>query len=357
MMVLANLQRFTEKGYEVTVVQPSPFHYYSGMGPGMLGRTYTPEDIRFSTRHVVEKYGCRFVQDKVIRADPEQMMLHLDSGESLPYDTVSFNVGSYVPQTLISSQGDNIFTVKPIESLLTAQQKILKLAAERNIKIAVVGGGASAVEIAGNSWALTSQSGLCPAKITIFSRGSMLSNFPTSVRSKAIRSLTGRNIEIVEHCKVNSVQDGRIGLDTNQSYDADVIFIAVGVRPSPLFKDSGLSVGPDGGLLVNKYLQSTDYTNIFGGGDCIYFKDHPLDKVGVYAVRENPVLLHNLMASLDGDELMEFDPGGDYLLIFNLGGGTGIFRKKFITFNGFLAFRLKDYIDRKFMKKFQAIEY
>ena len=116
-------------------------------------------------------------------------------------------------------------------------------------------------------------------------------------------------------------------------------------------------MGPDGGLIVNKYLQSIDHPDIFGGGDCIYFKDNPLDKVGVYAVRENPVLLHNLMASLTGEELMEFDPGGDYLLIFNLGDGTGIFRKKFIQFNGRAAFLIKDYIDRKFMKKFQAIEH
>ena len=36
MMTLANLHQFVEKGYEVTVVQPSPHHYYSGMGPGML---------------------------------------------------------------------------------------------------------------------------------------------------------------------------------------------------------------------------------------------------------------------------------------------------------------------------------
>ena len=70
-----------------------------------------------------------------------------------------------------------------------------------------------------------------------------------------------------------------------------------------------------------------DHPEIFGGGDCIYFQDQPMDKVGVYAVRENPVLLHNLMASLDGDALEAFDPGRDYLLIFNLGDGTGIFRK------------------------------
>ena len=31
----------------------------------------------------------------------------------------------------------------------------------------------------------------------------------------------------------------------------------------------------------------------------VQLRDQPLDKVGVYAVRENPVLYHNLIASLD----------------------------------------------------------
>jgi len=39
-----------------------------------------------------------------------------------------------------------------------------------------------------------------------------------------------------------------------------------------------------------------------------------------------------------------------------MGDGTGVLRKKWILFEGRLAFIIKDYIDRKFMKKFQSIE-
>jgi len=130
----------------------------------------------------------------------------------------------------------------------------------------------------------------------------------------------------------------------------------MGVRPNAIFERSGIPTGPDGGMLVNSHLQSTAYPEMFGGGDCIYFNDHPLDKVGVYAVRQNPVLYNNLMAALEGEPLQVFSPGGDYLLIFNMGGGKGVLRKKWLTFGGRPAFIIKDYIDRKFMKKFQAIE-
>jgi len=135
-----------------------------------------------------------------------------------------------------------------------------------------------------------------------------------------------------------------------------VIFMALGVKPSTIFEESGLPVGPDKGLAVNRFLQSVKYPEIFGGGDCIFFKDKPLDKVGVYAVRQNPVLLHNLMAKLEQRRLEPFDPGPEYLMIFNIGNNTGVFKKHNIVFGGKIAFMIKDYIDRRFMKKFQAIE-
>ena len=69
--------------------------------------------------------------------------------------------------------------------------------------------------------------------------------------------------------------------------------------------------------------------------------------------RENPVLFHNLKAYLQGESLQEFDPGGDYLLIFNLGNGQGVLRKKWFQISGNFAFRIKDWIDRKFMAEFQ----
>jgi len=61
MVTLANLRIFSGKGYKVTVISPSPYHYYSGMGPVMLGRIYAPDDIRFSTQDMVKKQGGTFI--------------------------------------------------------------------------------------------------------------------------------------------------------------------------------------------------------------------------------------------------------------------------------------------------------
>ena len=356
MMTLENIGRFIEKGFKVTVIGPSFYHYYSGMGPGMLGGTYSPDDIRFATKEVVQSQGGIFVKDKVLRIDPDKKEVYTETGHSFSYDVLSCNAGSYVPISSEMEDGNNIYAVKPIEKLMEASEKLKALFLERKIMVSIVGGGPSSAEVAGNVWQLAKKVKGHRPEIRIFAGKKFMARFPESIRSRVLSSLVKRGIQIIETGYVKDIKPDKIRLESNETFSTDFIFMASGVKPSTIFEVSGLPVGPDKGLLVNQYLQSLRYPEIFGGGDCIYFKDQPLDKVGVYAVRQNPVLLHNLMAALEGKSLVPFDPGPEYLLIFNLGGGVGVLKKKQWVFGGKLAFMIKDYIDIKFMKKFQAIE-
>lgn len=356
MVTLANLGDIVARGHDVTVIGPSDYHYYSGMGPGMLSGTYRAEDIRFATRHVVEKNGGRFIRDKAVGIDPEKKVVMRASNEPVPYDVLSCNAGSHVPRPDIEGDLADIFTVKPIERLMEAKDRLVDHFGRHAADVVIVGGGPSASEVAGNVWQLASETGGKMPRITVCAGSRFMSRFPPSVRQKIIKTLNRREVHIREGVYVKSISNATVTLDNGETLPADFIFLALGVTPSALFADSGLDTGPDGGLRVNRFLQSTQYPDIFGGGDCIHFQDQPLDKVGVYAVRQNPVLYHNLVARLEDKELMPFDPGGDYLLIFNLGGGSGVLKKRWLEFGGRPAFLIKDYIDRKFMREFQAIE-
>jgi len=353
MVTLQNISQIIARGHRVTVIGPSPHHYYSGMGPGMLGTTYSADDIRFNTKTDVETAGGVFLLDTVERIDPVARQLYLAGSEPVSYDVLSCNAGSYVSKSCVKQDDDDIFTVKPIETLQKAKERILAMTDGKECQIAIVGGGPSAAEIAGNILQLTKSSGRLVPKIHIYSGRQFMARFPGKIRKLVQHSLINRGIIIHEGDRVEDVQSGRLKMASGELVQPDLIFLALGVKPSRLFELSELPIGPDGGLLVNEYLQSTGYPEIFGGGDCIYFAKSPLDKVGVYAVRQNPILYNNLLASLEGEPLQGFDPGGDYLLIFNLGEGLGVFHKSWLTFGGKLAFSIKDYIDRRFMRRFQ----
>lgn len=350
---LKNLKEFISRGYRVTLIGPSSHHYYSGMGPGMLAQTYRPQQIRFNIQEMAQTRGASFLKGIVEKVKPVEKRLVLTSGEEVSYDVVSFNTGSGVPTADLPIAPDaRVFTVKPIEQLVQAQQLIKDRLMKEPLHILIAGGGPAGLEITANLWRLAADMG-GDARFTLVAGRRLMGDFPEKVRTLALQSLTGRGVEVIEGTYLKEVQTDLALLEDGRRLPFDVLFLALGVQPSVLFQNSGLPTGPDGGLLVNDFLQSVAHPEIFGGGDCIYFHPQPLDKVGVYAVRENPILFHNLLAALAGRKMRRFKPSGAYLLIFNLGDGRAILWKKQLVFNHRPAFWLKDYIDRRFMRKFQ----
>ena len=351
---LINLADFVRGGHRVTLIGPSPYHYYSGMGPGLLSGIYRPQEARFHVKKMAEDRRGAFIEDKVIHIDPGQRTLNLQSGKQVSYDVVSFNTGSDVPLAgLVSERSEKIVPVKPVLNLLQARRLIVPSLKQKPMDFVVIGGGPAGVEITANLWRLVNEN-RGKATIKLIAGRRLLSGLPEKVRSKALRSLTGRSILVTEGSHVKAMTRDEIRLIDGSAHLFDVAFMALGVQPSRIFRDSGIPTGPDGGLLVNSFLQSVAHPEMFGGGDCISLAEQPLAKVGVYAVRQNPILLHNLLAALEGREMKAFMPQKDYMLIFNMGNGSGILWKKNFLWEGRLAFLLKDYIDRKFMRKFQV---
>ena len=351
--MLARCRDYVERGVHVTLLSASPYHYYSGMGPGLLAGVYRPQDVRFHVAKTATDRGAEFIEDRLERVDASRRLLHLRSGRTVGYDIASFNTGSDVALPPVAGDRDGVFPVKPIVSLLAARRAIIKLLGEGRPEIVVIGGGPAGLEIAGNVWRLV-QDQAGHAHITVIPGVELLSGYPRRVKDLARRSLLRRGIAVRGGSYVERIEKGAVVLDSGGAQTADIVLVATGIRPSPLFRDSGLPVGPDGGLLVNRFLQSTAHPEIFGGGDAICFGPRPLPKVGVYAVRQNGILFRNTLASLAENEMIPFEPQRDFLLIFNLGDDRAIMTKRGLAWDGWLAWKLKDRIDRSFMKKFQV---
>ena len=351
---LKNADQFVRAGAHVILIGPERFHYYSGMGPGMLSRIYEPKQVRFDVQTMVESRGGKFVQGTVASIDPSSRTLVLDSGKEIGYDLLSCNVGSYIPMDLIPGAAEEAHPVKPIENLEKVRLDILGRIRSGIPKILVIGAGPAGVELAGNIWRLVIENNGKAEIILASSRDDVLPNLSEKVRFLAHESLVRRGIRIVPTFRAASMNKGIVLSQSGDEIAYDIAVLTIGIMPKQIFNNSGLETATDGSLMVNDYLQSTSYPEIFGGGDCISVKGKHLDHVGVYAVREAPVIFNNLMASLKKEPLKEFSPQQQYLLIFNLGDGNGIFVRHPFVIKAKWAFTLKDYIDRRFMSMFQV---
>jgi NADH dehydrogenase FAD-containing subunit len=343
-----------DSGAEVMLISLDRFHYYSGMGPGMLSRIYQPEEVRFAIQTLVESRGGLFRMGKVTSVDGDNRTVFLEDGERLPYDLVSFNVGSHVPMDLITGAESEAFPVKPIETLERVRKVILEKIKKGDPRILLIGGGPAGVELAGNIWRLIQRNGAQARIILANSANRLLPTFDEKAGHLAEQSLLGRGIEVVSNFMATSMAQGIARSQSGEELSYDVAILTIGIVPPRLFIDSNLETSKDGALLVNDHLQAKSHAEIFGGGDCIAIEGNPLNRVGVYAVREAPILFRNLVASLEGTNLITFKPQKRYLLIFNLGDGTGIFVRGGLVWKGRLAFTIKNRIDKGFMSKFQV---
>jgi NADH dehydrogenase FAD-containing subunit len=351
--LLLNAGDYTRRGHQVTLISPSPYQYYSGMGAGLLSGVYRPREVRFNIRKMAEQRDVRFIETRATRIRAGEQICLLANGQELHYDVVSFNVGSIVALESVAGAAERAIPVKPVENLARARRMILNEPGDGELKFAVVGGGAAGVEVAGNLRRLLQDQGRS-GRITLIDSGRILHGFPFRARRLALESLAARSIECLEGSRALSVEGRAVALSDGRTIPYDYVFMAVGVSPAGLFRDSGLSTGNDGSLLVGENLQSVDYDNIFGGGDCIGMKDRFLAKVGVHAVRQSRILHHNLLAALDGGDMRRFDHARPYMLILNMGDNRGILWRNGLVLEGRLSYRIKDWIDRRFMKRFQV---
>jgi NADH dehydrogenase FAD-containing subunit len=352
LFTLARLPEITLRGASVTLVTASRYHYYSGMGPGMLAGTYLPESLRFDVRAMAERCGAVCIVNRAVSLDPQRRLLLLADSQPVPYDLISFNIGSNV-----SLPDDNpaagIVPVKPIDNLLRFREQVRMLLAQGTPRLAVIGGGAAGVELAGNLERLVrSERGM--AYVTLVAGNRLLERLPERAGDLARQSLENRKIEVIEEKRAVRVEAGGAMLDDGSLLSFQAALVATGIMPPPLFRASGLPVAEDGSLLVNDSLQSVDYPEILGGGDCISLAGRRLDRVGVYAVRQAPVIFANLVALLTGKDTVRFTPQARYLQLLNLGDGTALFIRGTTVFQGKSAFFLKDYLDTSFVRTYQA---
>ena len=354
---LRRTRELVEGGLDVVLVNPGRFLYYSGMAPGLLSRIYRPEEARIDVRYLVEKGGGRFVKDRVKEIRPKSGEVLLEGGDSIRYDAMSVALGSEVPAKDLSPVGDCVVPVKPLENIVSLRGKLQE--PENGLghepRVLVVGGGPAGCEVACNTERAFEEHGI-DGRVTIANAGdALLESAPGRARREIEGLLRSRGVEVLLGSEIVAIEEAAHIRD-GRRIDFDVAILAVGTRPPGSFRESGLATGDDDGLWVNRYLQSISDPRIFGGGDSVSFRGESLSRLGVFAIRQGPVLFLNLKAYLQGESLKEFKPQKIYLYVLNLGGGSGLAIYGPLAWRSRLAWKLKSYIDTKFVREYQYPE-
>lgn len=152
-----------------------------------------------------------------------------------------------------------------------------------------------------------------------------------------------------------SFVEGRVRAEDRRLLAYDLAMLAVCVEANgDAFRASGLLAGPSGGLRVDSALMSVADPRIFGGGDAVSYRGAGLPKLCVFAIRQGPVLYHNLQAVLRSEPSKRYKPQKHFLYVLNLGDGTGLAVYGPLVWRGRLAWGRENYTDRRFMAEHDA---
>lgn len=352
--VAKHARRLIDHGAQVTLIDPDRF-WYSGLATGMLGGAYEPQQNDLDPRPLIEQAGGRFLRDRLVSLDRDNRMAHLASGETVAYDAISLNVGSKVPTEKLPGADEHAWPVKPISNLHRLRRYLETCFAIDCVdRLAVVGGGATGCEVACNLAELARRHH-SRAKVTLLTRGpTVLRDAPAGAGKFMLRWLRRVGVEVQVNAPVQRIESRAVVLRDGRSARAELIILATGLRASPLMAAFGLPVGEDGGLRVTAALHSPADERVFAVGDCAAFGPRPLPKVGVFGVRQAPVLLDNLLAMVRGQPLREYEPQRQFLRILNLGRGRGLAIRGNFWAHGRWCMRWKDRLDRKFLQQYRT---
>jgi len=351
---LKRAEAFARRGFELILIAPENF-WYSGLATGVLGGHYPPALDQVDVGALARRGGGRFIPDRVAAIEPARRIVRLASGREIAYQALSLNLGSEVPLDAIAGAEARGLAVKPVQNLWRLRQELLARAAATAgpLRVVVVGGGATGCEVAANIAELLRRAGAAAQLCLISGGGRLLESFPAGAAASVERVLRRRGVEVLHGARVESVEDGRAVLQGGGTRPFDHLVFATGLRPSALLRAAGLPTDEQGAMLVDRHLRSIGDPRIHGGGDCIALRDRVLPKIGVFAIRQAPILFHNLLAALEDRPRRDFAPQRRWLLILNLGDGTGLLLWDRFWWRGRAAFRLKDWIDRRFLAEYQ----
>lgn len=356
--LINRIPEFTARGIDVTVLDSNTELYYSGMMPAVLGGLVSPSAARIPVAEIVSRGGGRFVEHAASRIDAVRRVVETAAGE-FPWHVASIAIGSRVQPPIPVAPGAVVLGAKPVgqlPELFSTVVRKLEAHRDRPVRVVFIGGGASAVELAGNLAGRMERSRREHQErleLTIVSRGAALvPRMAQKVQQIAQASLRGRGVRLHMNSVPRAVSTTAVEMEHGEALPADITVFCTGLSAPEVISSSGLPHSADGTLLVADTLRMNG-APLYGGGDCVGIEGLKLERIGVHAVRQSGVLLHNVSRELAGASpptLQRYVPPEAPMLILNLGDGTGILVQGARVMHGRLPYRLKERIDWAFVR-------
>jgi len=265
-------------GFEVTLISDNThFEYHGALYRSAVG--HSPMEVVIPLKEIFANCtNVEIILDSVGYIDHSKKIIASQTGQTYTYDIAVLALGNIVNYVGIDGLETNTQTMHDIPSTIRLRGKlvdIFKKTSNKPCRIAVIGAGASGVELAGEicnfATFIAKKYSIKPPQckvILVDGSSRVLPLLSEKASRKATKKLQDLGVEIhlnirVESCEVNSVCLSAGNLD------ADLIVWTAGSKPSSFYSKNPdvFTLNRNGKVVVDNQLQSQGHKNIYVIGD------------------------------------------------------------------------------------------
>jgi selenide,water dikinase len=342
-------------GVRLTLISRDVETPYSGMLPGYVAGLYSFADCHLDVYRLARFAGARLIHDEAVGLDRTARQVLCRGHPPIRYDVVSLDIGSTPRLGDTPGAAEHTVSVKPIDRFGARWEALVQRAPKyKKLRLAIVGGGAGGVELALAAEARLAKLLDAPPEVTLVTRDGLLPSHNPRVRALFGRILAERGVQVATGTAVDRVEPGRLIAGDGASIAFDEALWVTDAAAAPWLAETRLDLTGHGFVTIDETLRSSDPL-VFAAGDVATMPTHPREKAGVYAVRQGPPLADNLRRALAGRSLRQAVPQRRALALIGTGDGRAVASRGPFAAHGTVLWRLKDWIDRRWMRRYTEL--
>jgi NADH dehydrogenase len=379
---------------EITLIDRNPFQtLMTELHEVACGRV-EPESVLITYRKIFGATRVAVVTDRIRTIDFDKRELVSDAA-TYQYDYLLIGVGAEPEDFGLPGVREHAYMLWSFDDALALRRHIEEVfreaASEKDARrrselltFVVAGAGFTGIEVAGE---LKDQRRvMCRAYhidesevriIVVEALGWVLPNLPRKIQEKARRYLERRGVEIMLRSPILGAQEGKVLLSGNASIQTRTFIWTCGIQGREFAGNLALTkgrcvnracrfsttqstcgvknctfapgqyvVGKRGRLLVNEYMQSIDYSNVYVVGDVAWYLEggKVLPQIVETAVQTAETAAHNIAADVGHGQMKAFHSSYHGNMV-SLGAFSGVAHVMGVSLSGIFAIGIKHLIN------------
>lgn len=302
---LSAVKALKRTNVDITLVDRHIYNTFQPLLYQVATASLSPGDITFFLRATRSKQqNFEFVSGIVESMDHDQKLLKISNGQTLSYDYLIIACG--VTANFFGIPGAADFTIplyKRTQALEVRDELFARFehfsvyGQDKDLRILMVGGGATGVEISG---ALAEMRNLdMPITypeldrkrihVTLVEMGpQLLAPFDQSLREYTARQLTKRDVDLRLNTAVKEVKETGVVIEhegKEEFLPAEIVIWTSGVTVHETVGNWNVPQGKGGRILIDEHLRVNGLDGVFAVGDVAINPEMPLPQLGQPAIQ------------------------------------------------------------------------